>query len=136
MTPRGTRVPPGTTTSAAYPGHVQILLWLVPPLVATLVAMAWASWASRDTAEADPEQAAARLERALSERPPVRYAPRRPPVSDGGHGVAVRPAREPALRPLPEPAPEPAPEVVVRRTPEAPAAPDQDDEATPTRQAS
>lgn len=125
---------------------MQILLWLVPPLVVTLVAMAWASWASRDTAEVDPEQAAARLERALSDRTPVRYAPRRPPSNDGAHGVAVRPARAPGPRALPEPASEPdldpAPEVVVRRTPEAPAPParddehDEHDETTQTRQAS
>ena len=91
----GTRVPRGTTSRGPYPGHVQILLWLVPPLVVTLVAMAWVSWASRDTAhQVDPEQAAARLEKALRTRPPVRYAPRRPPVSGGGSGVAVRPARD------------------------------------------
>ena len=113
---------------------MEILLWLVPPLVVTLVAMAWASWAGRDAAEVDRERRRGAA-RASPERPaPVRYAPRRPPVSEGGDGVAVRPAREPALRPAarrrpPSPPPTPAPEAAVRHAGD-------DDEAGQTRQAS
>ncbi|MBA2716135.1 MAG: hypothetical protein H0U51_03625 [Propionibacteriales bacterium] len=72
---------------------MQVLWWLVPPLVATVVAMAWAGWVGR---ERDGERgenadaALARMERALN-RPSVRAgaAVAQPPV-EPTHGVALR----------------------------------------------
>ena len=48
---------------------MEILLWLVPPAVVTLIAMAWVSWLGRDSrGEVDPDVAAARMD------PLVHYA--------------------------------------------------------------
>ncbi|MFN8193675.1 MAG: hypothetical protein U0R80_05240 [Nocardioidaceae bacterium] len=107
---------------------MEILLWLTPPLVVTLAAMAWVSWVGRDsTREVDPDVAAARMERALSRRTPVRYAPRRPPVAERGHGVALRASRpEPQLE---HPAsPSAGEQDAVRLVAPADASPDQGDD--------
>jgi hypothetical protein len=73
---------------------VEILLWLVPPVVVTVVAMLWVSWLGRaGRGEVDPEVAAARLAEALGKDYHPRYAPRRGPAPDRSTGVAVRPSR-------------------------------------------
>ena len=77
---------------------MEILLWLVPPVVVTVVAMVWVSWLGRQgRGEIDREAAVRRLGEALSEerrakRPTGHYAPRAP-QRDRSTGVAVRPSR-------------------------------------------
>lgn len=71
---------------------MEILLWLVPSLVVTLVAMAWVSWLGRDgRGEVDRDVAVERLARALTKehRPEIRSRPVRP--RDRSSGIAVRP---------------------------------------------
>ena len=81
-------------------------MWLVPPVVISLVAMGWVSWLGRQGRhEVDREAAVRRLGEALSDerrarRPTDGYAPRVPP-RDRSSGVAVRPSR------MNQPAPEP-----------------------------
>lgn len=77
----------------SYPRRVEILLWLVPPVVVTLVAMGWVTWLGRQQdREVDREQAVRRLGEVLSEhRPEPRYAARVAP-RDRSTGVAVRPS--------------------------------------------
>jgi hypothetical protein len=75
---------------------MQILLWLVPPAVVTVLAMLWVAWAGREGRGAvDPEVATERLVRAMSrETDPVRRTVvARPPV-ERSTGVAVRRAQE------------------------------------------
>jgi hypothetical protein len=73
---------------------VEILLWLAPAAVVTLVAMVWVAWRGRERrVEVDRDDAVRRLGEALS-RPPVRPAGRsaeavRPP-GDRVTGVARR----------------------------------------------
>jgi hypothetical protein len=69
---------------------VQILLWLVPPVVVTLVAMAWVGWVGREgRGEVDREEALRRLGAALER--PVRSGPGRVPRRrERSTGVAVR----------------------------------------------
>ncbi len=74
---------------------MEILLWLVPSAVVTLVAMVWVTWLGRESrGEVEPEVAAERMARALEKDHPARYAPRRgvppPPASTG---VVVRHTR-------------------------------------------
>jgi hypothetical protein len=76
---------------------VEILLWLVPPVVVTVVAMAWVAWLGRQgRREIDPDLAIRRLGEALSEesraRRPSSYSAR-VPQRDRSTGVAVRPSR-------------------------------------------
>lgn len=81
---------------------VSILLWLVPPLVVTLLACCWVSWLGREqTSTIDREQAAARMGAAL-ERQRQRDAAlaakgRRAPVPtrpvERSSGIAVRPSK-------------------------------------------
>ena len=85
---------------------MEILLWLVPPVVVTVVAMVWVAWLGRQgRREVDREAAVRRLGEALSDerrarRPTGGYAPR-VPQRDRSSGVAVRPSR------MNPPAPEP-----------------------------
>lgn len=74
---------------------MDILLWLVPALVVTVVAMAWVAWVGRERSEeVDRDAAVAALARALSREHPTRHAPRpQPPARDRSRGVAVRPSR-------------------------------------------
>ena len=94
---------------------MEILWWLVPPVVVTLVAMAWVAWLGRQSRrEIDRDAAVRRLGEALSEerrakRPTGRYAPR-VPQRDRSSGVAVRPSRVKPPEQAPKAAPEPAPE--------------------------
>jgi hypothetical protein len=69
---------------------VQILLWLVPPVVVTLVAMAWVGWVGREGRGAvDRDEAVRRLGVALErERPP--HPTRLPGRRERSTGVAVR----------------------------------------------
>ena len=110
--PRDPACPAAGGRPAAYPGAVEILLWLVPAAVVTTLAMLWAAWAGRETTRAvDPAEAAERLGRALRSDRPVRYTARETPAYDGG-SVAVRRAPPPeqpvaAHQPDPEPTLEP-----------------------------
>ena len=69
---------------------MQILLWLVPPVVVTLVAMAWVAWVGREgRGEVDREEALRRLGAALER--PLRPGPARSQrLRDRSSGVAVR----------------------------------------------
>jgi hypothetical protein len=75
---------------------VEILLWLVPPVVVTVLAMAWVGWVGREGRGAvDQDEAVRRLGAALEREPqrPTRLPPRR----ERSTGVALRrtpPARE------------------------------------------
>jgi hypothetical protein len=73
---------------------VEILLWLAPPAVVTVVAMLWAGWMGRSSrGEVDREVAVRRLGEALSRRPQHRpYAAARG-ERDRSTGIAVRPSR-------------------------------------------
>ncbi len=71
---------------------MEILLWLVPAAVTTVVAMLWVSWVGRDgRGEVDRDVAVERLGRALAKELPSQ--PRRTPVTarDRHTGIAVRP---------------------------------------------
>jgi hypothetical protein len=69
---------------------VEILLWLVPPVLVTLVAMAWVGWVGREgRGEVDREEAVRRLGEALDRPQPARPA-RLPLRRDRSTGVAVR----------------------------------------------
>ncbi len=76
---------------------MEILFWLVPPVVVTIVAMAWVSWLGREgRGEVDRDVAVRRLAEALQREDKVgadvRYAPRTP-ARDRSTGIAVRPSR-------------------------------------------
>jgi hypothetical protein len=79
---------------------VEILLWLVPPLALTCLAMLWVSWLGREgRGEVDRDVAVRRLAKAL-QKDPLPHAARRPtPRHDRSTGIAVRPSR--ARRPAP-----------------------------------
>jgi len=90
---------------------VEILFWLVPAGVVTLVTMLWVGWWGREgRGEVDRETAARRLGEALSKeqkRRPGYAVSRRTP--DRSTGVALRPSKmRPTVLPkLSEPAPAP-----------------------------
>ena len=72
---------------------MEILLWLVPAAVVTVVAMLWVGWAGRDgRGEVDRDVAAQRLGKALAKELPA--GTRRPaaPARDRSTGIAVRPS--------------------------------------------
>ena len=79
---------------------MEILLWLVPSVVVTLVAMLWVAWLGREgRGEVDREVAVRRLASALEpdtkrrrRRPAPGYAAP-PPERDRSTGIAVRPSR-------------------------------------------
>jgi hypothetical protein len=75
---------------------VTVLLWLLPPVVVTLIAMAWVAWLGRaGRGEVDPDVAVARLAAALRrEHPGQRTLPPKA-RSDRSTGIAVRPSRAP-----------------------------------------
>jgi hypothetical protein len=84
---------------------VEILLWLVPPVLVTLVAMAWVGWVGREgRGEVDRDEAVRRLGEALerdTERPA--RAPHLPRRGERSTGVALRrtpPEPPPAAPPL------------------------------------
>jgi hypothetical protein len=84
---------------------VQILWWLAPPVVATVLAMAWVSWLGREgRGEVDPEVAARRLDRAMSR--PSKVTPRATPSraprpGERSSGIAVRSSSRSASSPAP-----------------------------------
>ena len=77
---------------------MEILLWLVPSVVVTVVAMLWVGWLGREgRGEVDREVAVRRIATALEREPRRRrpapgYAAERP-EPDRSTGVAVRPSR-------------------------------------------
>ena len=69
---------------------MQILLWLVPPVVVTLVAMAWVGWVGREgRGEVDREESLRRLGEALDRTQPSRPVGL-PHRRERSTGVAVR----------------------------------------------
>ncbi len=78
---------------------MQILWWLAPPVVATVLAMVWVAWLGRDgRGQVDREVAVRRLADALehdprrTRRPAPGYAAPQP-ERDRSSGIAVRPSR-------------------------------------------
>jgi hypothetical protein len=77
---------------------VEILLWLVPPVVVTVLAMLWVGWLGREgRGEVDPETAVRRMAEALSRPQRPQVVVRRQP-RERSTGVAVRAPRT-AVRP-------------------------------------
>lgn len=77
---------------------MEILWWLAPPVVATVLAMLWVSWLGREgRGEVDPEVAARRLGEAMAKpsRLPPGTATRPDLARDRSTGVAVRPSSGP-----------------------------------------
>lgn len=73
---------------------MEILLWLVPPIAVTLVAMLWVSWLGREgRGEVDREVATARLGAAMRREHPGRARQTPAPARERSTGIAVRPSR-------------------------------------------
>ncbi len=73
---------------------MEILLWLVPPVLVTAAAMAWVSWLGREgRGEVDRDVAVQRLAKALAKDHRSRLPERPPRVVDRSTGIAVRPTR-------------------------------------------
>lgn len=74
---------------------MEILWWLAPAGVATVLAMLWATWAGRprrtesDRSEARNERFAA----AMAREHPAAHRPKPMAVRDRSTGIAVRPSR-------------------------------------------
>ena len=72
---------------------MEILLWLVPSVAVTVLAMAWGSWVGRDRrGEVDREVAAERLGKALAKELPAGTRRTSSPARDRSTGIAVRPS--------------------------------------------
>ena len=72
---------------------MEILLWLVPAAVVTVVAMLWVGWAGRDgRGEVDRDVAAQRLGKALAKELPAGTRRTSAPARDRSTGIAVRPS--------------------------------------------
>ena len=75
---------------------MEILLWLVPPVAVTFVAMLWVSWLGREgRGEVDREVAVRRLAQAMQKESPAHTSTRPTPMRDRSTGIAVRPSRSP-----------------------------------------
>ena len=75
---------------------MEILLWLVPPVVVTCLAMLWVSWLGREgRGEVDPEVAVRRMGEALGKEPRQQAGRPVAPARDRSTGIAVRPSRVP-----------------------------------------
>ena len=73
---------------------MEILLWLVPPAVVTVLAMLWVGWWGREgRGEVDRETAVRRMGEALGREPRVRVVVR-PQARERSTGVAVRAPRD------------------------------------------
>ena len=69
---------------------MEILLWLVPPVVVTFLAMAWVGWVGREgRGEVDREERVRRLGAALEREQAPRPA-RLPRLRERSTGVALR----------------------------------------------
>lgn len=83
-----------------HPVRVIILLWLVPPVLVTVVAMVWVSWIGRDRpveerSEAARARAQQRFAEAILREPTAPGHVRRTSARDRSTGVvAVRPGRD------------------------------------------
>ncbi|MGH3362559.1 MAG: hypothetical protein ACRDOM_08895 [Nocardioides sp.] len=85
---------------------MEILYWLVPPVVVTLVAMLWVAWLGREgRGEVDRDVAVRRLAEAMQKEPPAHSTHRPSPVRDRSTGIAVRPSRAPGAGPTSAPGP-------------------------------
>ncbi len=72
---------------------MQVLWWLVPPVLATLVAMCAVAWLGRtrdDVRRDDSEEALERMQQALARPTPSRGKPVASGAIERTHGVAVR----------------------------------------------
>ncbi|MDT9593753.1 hypothetical protein RDV89_11790 [Nocardioides zeae] len=69
---------------------MEVLLWLVPPVAVTVVAMAWVGWAGRDRPAPDRHEQVRRIGEVLSTPPTTGYAAPRRDRGDRSSGVAVR----------------------------------------------
>lgn len=69
---------------------MEILLWLVPPLVVTVVAMLWVAWSERAAPPPDREEQVRRIGEALRAPVPQRPGARGGAPRDRSSGVAVR----------------------------------------------
>jgi len=73
---------------------VEILLWLVPTGVVTLVAMLWVAWLGREgRGEVDRDVAVQRMAGAMQREHPPTRAQRPVAPQDRSTGIAVRPSR-------------------------------------------
>ena len=81
---------------------MEILWWLAPPVVVTVVAMAWVSWIGRESrGEIDRDEAVARMAKALEPGERRRFTRARPEVKvaieprprERSTGIAVRPSQ-------------------------------------------
>jgi hypothetical protein len=74
---------------------VEILWWLAPAGVATVLAMVWATWAGRPRREERDHSEAAyeRFAAAMAREHPTAARPRPSRVQDRSTGIAVRPSR-------------------------------------------
>lgn len=73
---------------------MEILLWLVPTAVVTVLAMLWVSWLGREgRGEVDREVAVRRLAAAMQRPHPGTGRARPAAVRDRSTGIAVRPSR-------------------------------------------
>ncbi|MEP6817166.1 MAG: hypothetical protein ABI873_16620 [Marmoricola sp.] len=77
---------------------MEILLWLVPTVLATGAAMLVAAWASRErtTSDRKSEQAQERFAEAIQRKHPASSLSRPRPARDRSTGIAVRPSRSQA----------------------------------------
>lgn len=81
------------SVAAPYALTVEILLWLVPSVVVTSLAMAWVTWVGRDgRGEVDRDVAVERLGKALAKELPAGRRRTSAPVRDRSTGIAVRPS--------------------------------------------
>ena len=88
----GRRALTGIGAHVKYRGGVEILLWLVPPLVVTTLTALWVNRVAARAGQPDRDELIERLGRAISQESPRRYvAPA--PEPDRSTGVAVRPSR-------------------------------------------
>ena len=72
---------------------MEILLWLAPAVVVTVLAMVWVSWAGRDgRGEVDRDVAVERLGKALARELPAGTRRTSAPARDRSTGIAVRPS--------------------------------------------
>ena len=72
---------------------MEILLWLAPAVVVTVLAMLWVSWVGRDgRGEIDRDVAVERLGKALAKELPAGTRRTSAPARDRSTGIAVRPS--------------------------------------------